>query len=375
MSRSRSEAVIRELLDLAEIEVNGSHPWDIQVHDSRLYDRILRKTEVGFGEAYMDGWWDAEAIDELINRILRADLRSKLKGDVTLALRALHGRLANLQTRSRAFEVGEHHYDLGNDLYRAMLDRRMVYTCGYWSNADTLDAAQEAKLDLVCRKIGLESGMKVLELGCGWGCFAKYAAETYGVEVTGVTVSKEQVKLGMEMSQGLPVELRLQDYRDVGGAYDRVISIGIMEHVGRKNYRTYMEVVDRTLKPGGIAFFHTIGTNRSRTAALGWAAKYIFPNGMLPSIVQLAEAMEGLFVMEDWHNFGPHYDLTLMCWYANFEAAWPELRKNPAYDDRFYRMWRYYLLASAGGFRSRSTQLWQVVMTRPGTPQPACRCS
>ncbi len=375
MSASKSEALVRELLALAEIEVNGSHPWDIQVHDDRLYDRIVQKTEVGFGEAYMDGWWDAEAIDELITRVLLADLRSILKGDYTLAIKAFATRLFNLQSKARAFEVGEHHYDLGNDLYQAMLDKRMTYTCGYWLNADTLDAAQEAKLDLVCRKVGLEPGMKVLELGCGWGCFAKYAAETYGVEVIGVTVSKEQVKLGMEMCRGLPVELKLQDYRDVEGTYDRVISIGVMEHVGYKNYWTYMEVVDRTLGEGGIAFFHTIGTNRSRTGALGFGAKYIFPNGMLPSIAQLAEAMEGLFVMEDWHNFGPYYDRTLMAWHANFEAAWPELRNKPAYDERFYRMWRYYLLSSAGGFRSRSTQLWQVVMTRPGTPQPACRCS
>ena len=375
MPASKSEVLVRDILALAEIEVNGSHPWDIQVHDDRLYDRTVQKTELGFGEAYVDGWWDAEAIDELIDRILRADLRSRLKGDFTLAIKALTTRLFNLQSKSRAFEVGEHHYDLGNDLYQAMLDKRMTYTCAYWLNADTLDAAQEAKLDLVCRKVGLEPGMKVLDLGCGWGCFAKYAAETYGAEVTGVTVSKEQVKLGMEMCRGLPVELKLQDYRDAEGTYDRVISIGVMEHVGRKNYRTYMEVVDRTLAQGGIAFFHTIGTNRSRTGAMGFGAKYIFPNGMLPSIAQLAEAMEGLFVMEDWHNFGPYYDKTLMAWHANFEAAWPELCKNPAYDDRFYRMWRYYLLSSAGGFRSRSTQLWQVVMTRPGTPQPACRCS
>jgi cyclopropane-fatty-acyl-phospholipid synthase len=252
-----------------------------------------------------------------------------------------------------------------------MLDKRMNYTCGYWREADNLDDAQEAKLDLVCRKIGLSPGMRVLELGCGFGSFAKYAAEKYGVEVLGVTVSKEQVALGMEMSRGLPVELRLQDYREVEGQYDRVISIGVMEHVGVKNYRTYMEVVDRTLKPGGIGFFHTIGDNVSETGTNAWTNKYIFPNGMLPSIAQLAKAMEGLFVVEDWHNFGPYYDPTLMAWHANFEAAWPELKNQ--YDERFYRMWRYYLLSSAGGFRARSSQLWQVVFTRIGDPQPDCR--
>jgi cyclopropane-fatty-acyl-phospholipid synthase len=373
MTASRSESVIRELLASTGIEIDGSNPWDLQVKDARFYDRVLREVELGFGEAYMDGWWECEAIDQLIARIFLADLPAQLRGNWKLALHALQSRLFNLQSRRRAFEVGEQHYDLGNDLYEAMLDKRLNYTCGYWKDADNLDDAQEAKLELVCRKIGLEPGMRVLELGCGWGSFAKYAAEVHGAEVTGVTVSKEQVKLGMERCKGLPVELRLQDYRDVSGTYDRVISIGVMEHVGYKNYRTYMEVTDRTLKEGGIAFFHTIGANRSTTGANGWTTKYIFPNGMLPSMAQLTKAMEGLFIVEDWHNIGPHYDPTLMAWHANFEAAWPELKKN--YDERFYRMWRYYLLSSAGGFRARAQQLWQVVMTRPGTPQPDCRFS
>ncbi len=370
---SSAETVIRGILEGSDIEINGSNPWDLQVHDARLYDRVVREADLGFGEAYMDGWWDCEAIDQLIHRIFLIDAPSKLKGNWRLMWHALQSRLFNLQSRARAFEVGEHHYDLGNDLYEAMLDKRLNYTCAYWANADNLDDAQEAKLDLVCRKIGLEPGMTVLELGCGWGSFAKYAAEKYGAQVLGVTVSKEQVALGMQRCEGLPVELRLQDYRDVSGTYDRVISIGVMEHVGYRNYRTYMEVTDRTLNDGGIAFFHTIGHNWSTTTANAWSNKYIFPNGMLPSIAQLSRAIEGLFVVEDWHNIGPHYDPTLMAWHANFEAAWPELKKR--YDERFYRMWRYYLLSSAGGFRARAQQVWQVVMTRPGTPAPVCRFS
>jgi cyclopropane-fatty-acyl-phospholipid synthase len=165
--------------------------------------------------------------------------------------------------------------------------------------------------------------------------------------------------------------LRLQDYREVEGEYDAVISIGVMEHVGYKNYHTYMDVVDRCLKPDGIAFIHTIGGNASITTGEPWTDKYIFPNGMLPSITQLGKAMEGKFVMEDWHNFGPYYDNTLMAWHKNFNDAWPRLKDK--YDERFHRMWNYYLLSSAGGFRSRSQQLWQIVMTRPGTPQPECR--
>ncbi len=368
---AQSEVIVRDLFTQAEIQVNGPNPWDIQIQDDRFYSRVLREGELGLGESYMDGWWDCEAVDQLITRILRARLDEHIKRNWKLLLHALRSRLFNLQNRSRAFEVGEKHYDLGNELYRAMLDKRLNYTCAYWRDAETLDEAQETKLDLVCRKIGLEPGMTILELGCGWGSFAKFAAEEYGAEVLGVTVSKEQVELGNMLCQGLPVELRLQDYRDVEGQYDRVISIGVMEHVGVKNYRTYMEVVDRTLKPGGIGFFHTIGDNVSASGTNAWTNKYIFPNGMLPSIAQLAKAMEGLFVVEDWHNFGPDYDPTLMAWHANFEEAWPALRSR--YDQRFYRMWRYYLLSSAGGFRSRSSQLWQVVFTRIGDPQPDCR--
>jgi cyclopropane-fatty-acyl-phospholipid synthase len=343
------------------------------VRDARMYDRILRHADLGLGESYMDGWWDCEAIDEFISRILKGRLDDKVRGNGKLLLYALRARIFNQQRPGKAFAIGEQHYDLGNDLYRAMLDKRLNYTSGYWKNASNLDEAQEAKLDLVCKKINLKEGMHVLELGCGWGSFAKYAAEKYGARVFGVTVSKEQVALGMELCKGLPVELQLQDYRQVKGKYDAVISIGIMEHVGCKNYRTYMKVVDRCLKEDGIAFAHTIGGNESVGSTNAWTNKYIFPNGMIPSVAQLGRAMERDFVMEDWHNFGPDYDKTLMAWHANFEKAWPDL--SAKYGERFRRMWRYYLLSSAGGFRARHLQLWQIVFTRKGTLQPDCRFS
>lgn len=373
MWRDNSEKLITSLLSTADVIVDGSRAWDIQVHDPRFYARVVRDGALGLGESYMDGWWDCAAVDQLIDRVLRARLDKKVKGDVRTLWLALKSRLVNMQSRGRAFQVGEQHYDAGNDLYCAMLDSRLNYTCGYWANASTLDEAQEAKLELVCRKLGLQRGMTVLDLGCGFGSFAGYAAQKYGVAVTGVTVSKCQVELGMQRYKGLPVDLRLMDYREVTGSYDRVISIGIMEHVGYKNYRTYMDVVDRTLKPDGIAFIHTIGGNASVTTANGWTVKYIFPNGMLPSVAQLGSAMEGRFVMEDWHNFGPDYDKTLMAWHERFERAWPALRQK--YSERFRRMWRYYLLTSAGGFRSRQTQLWHIVLTRVGREQPVCRMS
>jgi len=371
MAKQTAELIVRDLFSEADIEVNGNQPWDIQVHDNRLYKRVLHDAALGLGESYMDGWWDCDALDEFIAKILRADLEKKVKGSWRIKLHYLRSMVFNLQKPSRSQRVAKQHYDLGNDLYRAMLDKRLNYTCAYWKGADNLNDAQEAKLDLVCKKINAKPEMRILELGCGWGSFAKYAAEKYGAHVVGVNISKEQVELGKELCKGLPVELRLQDYREVSGTYDAVVSIGIMEHVGYRNYRAYMKIVDRCLKRDGIAFVHTIGGNKSLTTTNPWTEKYIFPGGLLPSIAQLGSAMEGLFVMEDWHNFGPDYDQTLLAWHSNFENAWGDLKHN--YDERFYRMWRFYLLSSAGGFRARNTQLWQIVMTKPGTPQPCCR--
>lgn len=372
---SRAESIIRNLLDQSGVVIGGDAPHDITVLDDRFYTRTLRDVSLGFGESYMEGWWESPAVDQTIARILTSGADEKLPfwADSLLALRA---RLQNLQSRTRAPEVGKRHYDVGNDLYRAMLDRWMAYTCAYWpagrEDAD-LDAAQEAKLELVSKKIQLRPGMKVLDLGCGWGGFARYAAERYGAEVTGYTISERQATLGRELCAGLPVDLRLDDYRNARGQFDAVISIGIMEHVGPRNYRTYMDVVDRCLAPGGVAFVHTIAGNHSNDHIEPWMNRYIFPNAVLPSMAQLARAMEPRFVIEDVHNIGPHYDRTLMSWWERFDAAWPELRAR--YGDRFYRMWKYYLLSCAATFRTRTTQLYQLVFTRTSTPQPPCRAS
>ncbi|MCR4313780.1 MAG: cyclopropane fatty acyl phospholipid synthase [Candidatus Uhrbacteria bacterium] len=354
---------IISLLESADIHVNGSRPWDICVHDERVFDRTLAQGSLGFGEAYMDGWWDCEALDEMLTRVFASDIDRRVRNWRT-ALHVLAARARNAQRKSKAFEIGKKHYDVGNDLYKAMLDPRMTYTCGYWKEATDLATAQEAKLDLVCKKIGLTSGMRVLDIGCGWGSFAIYAAQKYDVEVVGVTVSKEQVALTTQRGEGLPVEFRLQDYRDVTGTFDRIVSLGMFEHVGYKNYRTYMEVAHRLLSNEGLFLLHTIGGNRSVHATDPWIEKCIFPNSMLPSIAQIGSSIEGLFVMEDWHNFGTDYDKTLQCWYKNFEAAWPGLADH--YGERFHRMWRFYLLSSAATFRARNNQLWQVVLSKGG---------
>jgi cyclopropane-fatty-acyl-phospholipid synthase len=312
----------------------------------------------------MDGWWDCVQLDGFFARILRDDIRDKVRPQWPVLLGIAAARLMNLQSRGRAFQIGRRHYDVGNGLYAAMLDRRMVYSCAYWKDARTLDEAQEAKLNLVCRKLGLREGQSVLDIGCGWGSFAKYTAEKYGVRVVGVTVSREQTKLAREQCAGLPVEFRLEDYRDLRGTFNHVVSIGMIKHVGYKNYRTYFETARRCLSDGGLFLLQTIGSLRSDVTGDPWIGRYIFPNSMSPSIRQVAAAIEGLFVMEDLHNFGADYDRTLMAWHANFETAWPELKEH--YDERFHRMWRYYLLACAGAFRARCNQLWQIVLSKRG---------
>ncbi len=365
----RANELVREAFASAGIVVGGSAPWDITVHDERFYQRLLRDGTLGFGESYMDGWWDSPNLDQTIERVCRAQLREHVKDSWVLVAHAVKARVLNLQSRTRAFDVAHRHYDIGNDLYEAMLDRRMLYTCAYWKDATTLDAAQEAKLDLVCRKVGLKPGMRVLDLGCGWAGFAAYAAEHYGVEVVGYTVAAEQVKWAKEKYAHLPIDIRHDDYRNASGTFDAVVSIGLMEHVGPKNYASYMDLVDRTLAPGGVAFVHTICGNRVVAHIEPWFDKYIFPHAVLPHPGSLLLAMEGKFVVEDMHNIGEHYDPTLMAWWKNFDAAWPRLEAK--YGPTFYRMWKYYLLGCAGGFRSRETQLMQLVFTRIGTPQPA----
>ncbi len=364
MAKRDNKGIIRNLLEGADIRIGGNKPWDIQVHNPNLYNRLLAGGSLAAGESYMDGWWDCEALDQFFYKIFSAQLEYKIKRQKNVMWASLIAKLTNPQKKSNAFEIGERHYDRGNNLYKHMLDKRMVYSCGYWDKAENLDRAQEAKLDLICRKAGLEPGQKVLDIGCGWGSFIKYAAEKYDVKATGVTVSEEQVKLGRKMCKGLPVDIRLQDYRDVDEEFDHIISVGMIEHVGYKNYRTFMEVVCRCLKPCGRLLLQTIGSNISHKSNEPWVSKYIFPNSLLPSAKQITTAAEGLLTLRDWHSFGTHYDKTLMAWHRNFIANWEHIKDD--YDKRFYRMWCYYLLSFAGSFRANKFQLWQIVFTHLG---------
>lgn len=361
-------ALVARRLAKAGITLGGDAPWDLRVHDPRFYGRVIRDAFLGLGESYMDGWWECERIDELCRRLLRAGFRSR-PGGVRHALSILRSKAINLQSHARARQVVREHYDLGNELFRAMLDDSMTYTCGYWgAGATNLGEAQHAKLDLICRKLALERGMRVLDIGCGFGSFMKFAAEHYGVSCVGYSLSKEQTRLGRERCAGLPIEFIERDYRAIEGSFDRVASIGMFEAVGDRNFRPFMRVLAGALKPDGVALLHTIGNNTSNSTPEPWFDRYIFPNSCLPSISKLGSAIEGLLHMEDWHAFGTDYDLTLMAWNSRFQSSWPDLRKSDPerFADRFKRMWEFYLLSMAGTFRARYTDLWQIVLTPIG---------
>lgn len=363
-SCTQAPRVLQQLSESAGIRLNGKEPWDIRIHDPDVYKRILAQGSLGFGEAYMDGLWDSDEIDTLFTQMLRFDVDRRLGGwaRVRLLGEVVRQCLFNPQTSHRAFQVGEKHYDIGNDVFRAMRDRSITYFCGYWLYANDLEQAQHDKLDMICRKLELRRGEHLLDIGCGWGGLARHTARYFGARVTGITVSKEQQWFAQERCIGLPVQIELMDYRDLHGTYDKVVSVGMFEHVGQKNYLTYFDSVSHLMKDDGLFLLHTIGVDTTSRSLDPWIDRYIFPNGKLPSAQEISSAIEGRFLIEDWHNFGQDYDRTLMAWWNNFDNAWPQLEAK--YGQRFCRMWKYYLMSCAGFFRSRQGQLWQLVMCK-----------
>jgi cyclopropane-fatty-acyl-phospholipid synthase len=357
-------ALLEEIFAAADIHLDGRRPWDIRVHDNRFYARVLSAATLGLGESYMDGWWDCEALDEMFFRAIRARLAERVRLNLRATVSFATAIGLNLQNKRRARCVGRKHYDLGNEFFRAMLDPAMQYSCGYFRQTTDLAEAQLHKMALICRKLGLQPGMRLLDIGCGWGGLAKYAAEQHGCRVVGITISREQYAYASSNCDGLPIDIRLQDYRDLDESFDRIVSVGMMEHVGYKNYRTYMKAASRCLVENGIFLCHTIGDTRSRRDSDPWIERYIFPNSLIPSASQVTRAAEGLFVLEDVHNFGAYYDCTLLAWDENFRGSWHQFESR--YGERFYRMWRYYLLSCAAAFRARSLELYQFVFAKPG---------
>ncbi|MGH9739621.1 MAG: cyclopropane fatty acyl phospholipid synthase [Candidatus Acidiferrales bacterium] len=365
MSINRLKSHMQEILSGADVEIDGCRPWDITVHDESVYSCVLRQGSVGLGESYMDGSWDCKALDQFFCKVFIAGIDRRAARSWPAIRLFMKSLFCNPQTKSRSTKVAKEHYDLGNDLFQYMLDQRMVYTCGKWENAGNLNEAQEAKLDFVCRKLELMPGMKVLDIGCGWGSFPKFAAEKYGVQVTGITLSRRQLELGRTLCAGLPVELRIADYRDLHESFDRIVSLGMFEHVGSQNYRTFFNVAHRSLRNGGKMFLATIGSNTSVRMTDPWIERYIFPNSHVPSTKQIEAALRGRFLVQEWQNWGTYYDRTLMAWFNNVETNWDKLKA--IYSERFHRMWSFYLLASAGSFRSHRLQVWQISLSRDGT--------
>ncbi len=357
------KGIVQKLLDGAGISINGSKSYDIQVHDERLYKRIVLKGSLGLGEAYMDGWWDVKQLDEFFYRLLKYKIDEKVKTWVKF-LSNIKSILFNMQDKVRSKLVVKKHYDIGNDLYMSFLDPYNQYTCGYFEDTDDLNEAQEKKLALICKKLELSAKDKVLDIGCGWGGFMKYAAEKIGCHVTGISISGEQIRYAREFTKNLPVTFRKMDYRELRGKFDKVLVCGMLEHVGAKNYRRIIEIVHNCMDKSGKFLLHTIGGNTPVTSTDPWISTYIFPNSLLPSISQISKATEGVFVLEDLQNFGAYYDKTLLAWYHNFKKNWDTLKTR--YDNRFFRMWEYYLLSCAGSFRARDNQLWQFVFTPEG---------
>lgn len=351
------------LLGEAGIHVNGADPWDMQIHSNEVFWSLMFGN-LRLGETYMAGNWDAERLDEFFFRLLKAGLdKRKYVANLLTFVKFL---LINAQ-KLNPWKVAERHYDLGNDLFEAMLDGQMQYSCAYPKKGDSLDLAQIRKLDLICRKLQLKAGDDVLDIGCGWGGLAQYAAAKYGVNVTGLTISREQAELARQRCKNLPVAIITEDYGkflDGDKKWDKIVSVGMFEHVGPKNYRTYMELANKSLKPEGIFLLHTIGGLSQGLNTDPWIERYIFPGGVIPSKLQITKAAKGIFAERDCHEFGACYDWTLMRWWQNFHTAWPELSKNPKYDRRFYRMWEYYLKSCAGAFRAGKLQLWQIVFTK-----------
>jgi cyclopropane-fatty-acyl-phospholipid synthase len=358
-----ARTICLDLLDEAGVPIGGSEPHAIHVHDERLWARVIAQRQLGLGEAYMDGWWECARLDEMLTRVIAIDAAKRIPLRPHVAWHAVWSNVINHQTKQRAARNARHHYDIGNDLYERMLDKRMIYSCGYWQEARDLDTAQEAKLDLICRKLELRPGMRVLDIGCGWGGFLQFAAERYGVIGTGISPARNQVDKARERCAGLPVTIHAMEYRDVKGEFDRIVSVGMLEHVGPKNLKTFLSTCDRLLAEDGMMLHHFIGSTVSKHHSDPFFDRYIFPGGVLPSLAQFSKSAEPQWVIEDVHNFGPDYDPTLMAWNDNIESRWAEI---PSYDERFRRMWRFYVLGSAAGFRARSLQLWQVVLRRKG---------
>jgi len=363
LNRFAERAVCRTFAD-AGVIIGGDDPWDIRVHDPVFFLRLAVNPGLQLGETYMAGMWDCDQLDEMVYRLLRGGVGAHQDRDPMFVVRNTWARVVNRQSRPRAPRVAEAHYDLDTELYRSMRDDTMTYTCGYWTRpSDTLADAQRNKLRMVCDKLDLRPGETLLDIGCGFGGLAAFAAEHYGARVLGVTNSMQHHKVARERCAKLPVELALMDYRDLPSLrrrFDKISSIEMIEAVGPKNFATFMDVAHGCLAEGGRFLVQSFISPSSRYVCNEWFDRYIFPNGVSPSFAQLSRATESNFgAPKDVHDLGAHYAPTLLAWDANVRRHWPQLARR--YDERFRRMWRFYLRTMAGTFRAEDLRLCQIV--------------
>jgi len=355
--------------------VDGLNQWDPQVRDDDFFGMVAGDGMLGLGNAYVKGYWECEDLFEFFCRAIRGGLLEFMADSPVMKALMTAYRTTNRQSQTQAKKNVVAHYDRGNDLFEAFLGKTMAYTCAVWDNpldleeGETLDEAQERKLDRICQKLHLESGMRVLDIGCGWGPFMRYVAGHFEVEVVGITLSAEQIAYiekrngGFKHSGSLPIKAVLADFRTFdAGKFDRVLSIGMFEHVGRKNHEEYFKAVDRCLESDGLSLIHCFGKSDPRVPLIDpWTEKHIFPGMELPTVVDITTAMEGAFNLLDLEEMGQHYPKTLLAWSANFDCNWEQISH---YGEEFRRMWRYYLLSCAAVFHVRKVLLWQVVFAR-----------
>lgn len=365
--------IVTDTFSRAGVRINGNNPWDIRVNNDRFFSKALRGS-LGFGESYMDGDWDTDELDALFRRIMRMKLTRSPLVILNRVWNEIRARITNIQSRSGSRAIAEAHYDLDHRLYQEFLGPYNQYTCCFFNQAKTLEAAEIEKLEMLCDKLGLTAEDKVLDIGCGWGGFAKYAAETRGCSVTGVSISKEQIAYARDYTAGLPVKIIEADYRDLpdmfgGQHFDKVLICGMLEHVGYKNYRTIFSIIHELLKDDGRFLLHTIGNNKTTAVVDPWIEKYIFRNSMAPSMEQLTMAFQGLLVAQDWENYGLYYAPTLAAWQQNFEDRWDAISAIESarpFDERFRRMFNYYFLSCKAAFETENLYLWHIVLTKHG---------
>ncbi len=380
LAECRSGAFLVRLPDGRELNLGKTDaPEQVQltVKRWRFFWRALTRNDIGVGESYMDDDWACSDLVALCRIFLRDQslLESRSLWTLYTRLRNIWLWRAQANTLRGSRRNIAHHYDLSNDLYRLFLDDTMMYSCAVFDKPESsLETAQRSKLDEICRRLELAPGMHVLEIGCGWGGFALHAARHYGCRVTGITLSREQLELARQRiaEAGLQdlVEFQFCDYRKVSGVFDRVVSIEMFEAVGFEYYAAYFAAVARALKPGGRMFLQTITIPDQRfdryRRDFDWIKKYIFPGGMLASVHRIATTLKHKTDLRiDWlRDIGVHYAETLACWRQRFFERLPEVRQL-GFDDRFIRMWEFYLASCEAAFAVRHIGDAQVILSKP----------